>query len=314
MFVRGDKFTVATTLLLGGFVVALFSGLLEKDEPVGGTGDEGISSVEVFRVSLFAEDVPLRQPESITDTSGLVSRRITGGVVPHHLLASELLAEFFRLLGERAQQPRTIILLAPNHFEVGSANVQTVEFLWETPYGQVATDSEIFRRLLETTNATPTPESFRNEHGIYNILPYIAHFLPSTKVVPVILRYGTSAREIGDLVDFLKPLVETGEVLVVGSVDFSHYLPKEESDKKDAETLRAMQHQDLSRIADFQSDHLDSPATILTLLQLGQEADAREIRVLRHDNSADQARGSHDSTTGHFSFFLTDLEKESTGE
>ncbi|MFZ1627096.1 MAG: AmmeMemoRadiSam system protein B [Candidatus Moraniibacteriota bacterium] len=307
MFLKVDRFTVAATLLLSAFAILLSVELIHKDAPVDWAEDQGMVDVEVFRVPLTEEDVPLRQPENAIDTSDLVSRRIVGGVVPHHLLASEFLAEFFQLLAERPKLPKTIILLSPNHFEVGSSNLQTVEFLWETPYGQVATDHNTLQDLIDATAAEIVPESFKNEHGIYSILPYVAHFLLSVRIVPVIFRYNTSAEEIGELVDFLKPLVESGDTIVIGSVDFSHYLTKAESDNKDAETLRAIQNFDLSRIADFQSDHLDSPATILTLLQLGRETGIKDIHVLRHDNSADNARGNHDSTTGHFSFFFTGL-------
>lgn len=307
MFLNVNRLTIATTLILGIFAVVLFVELIDRGTSSHQSMGREAITAEIFRVPLTEEDAPLRQPENTIDTSDLASRRIIGGVVPHHLLASEFLVEFFRLLADRQKPPKTIILLSPNHFEVGVVNVQAVEFLWETPYGQVLTDSRLLQRLIDTTDAELAPESFKDEHGIYSILPYVAHFLPSAKVVPVILRHNTSAEEIARLVEFLVPLAEGGETVVVGSVDFSHYLPKSDSDKKDVETLRAIQNFDLSRIANFQSDHLDSPATILTLLQLGKIVDAKEIRVLRHDNSADSARGNYESTTGHYSFFLTDL-------
>ncbi len=306
MPLRANRFTVAATLALCIAAAVFIVELIDRHASSRQSTGRETNTAEVFQVPLTEEEAALRQPRNAIDVSDLASRRIIGGVVPHHLLASEFLAEFFQLIANRSKQPKTIILISPNHFEVGEANIQTAEFLWETPYGQVSTETETLDGLLTMTDAVLTPESFGSEHGIYNILPYIAHFLPSTKVVPIVLRYNTSAQEIDDLVTFLRPLVESGQVLVVGSVDFSHYLPKDESDKKDVETLRAMQNFDLSQIANFQSDHMDSPATILTLLQLGQKVSAKEIRVLRHDNSADDVRGNYDSTTGHYSFFLTD--------
>ena len=306
MLPRADRFTIAAMLLLGIFAAVLFTQLIGEHAPADGAQDQVTETAVVFQVPLTEEDVPLRLPENVIDTSDLSSKRIIGGVVPHHLLASEFLAEFFQILADRPKQPKTIILLSPNHFETGLANIQTAAFLWETPYGRVATDTEMLDHLLDATTAELAPGSFSKEHGIYNIVPYIVHFLPSTKIVPVILRYHTSAKEIDELIAFLKPMIETEDVMVVGSVDFSHYLSKEESDRKDQETLRAMQNYDLSRIADFQSDNMDSPATILTLLQLGKKVNVKEIRVLRHDNSADDARGNYESTTSHYSLFLTD--------
>ncbi len=309
MFLRGDRFTIAMTLLLGVIVVVLFVELIDKRTPRHWPSGREAAVSETFHVPLIEEDVPLRLPENAIDTSGLPAKRIIGGVVPHHLLASESLAEFFLILADRPKQPKTIVLLSPNHAEAGAANVQTVEFLWDTPYGEVSTDSTMLQSLINATDVKPAPESFKNEHGIYSVLPYIAHFLPSTQVVPIILRYDTSPAEIAHLVEFLAPLVGDGEVMVVGSVDFSHYLSKTDADKKDTETLEAMQNFDLSQIAHFQSDHLDSPAAILILLQLARATNTQNIRVLRHDNSADGTRGNYDSTTGHFSLLFT-----STGE
>lgn len=307
-----NKFTIAVAIL---FVV---SGLLffldfsqhhfSRDTSRARRLEDG--SRTVFQVPLSKEEVPLDLPRDEIEMTDISTRQIIGGVVPHHLLASDFLSEFFSLLSHRSNRPKTIVLLSPNHFEVGERNVQTVDVLWRTPYGDVETDIDVLRALRAVTNEEDAIQSFEKEHGIYNIVPYIAHFLPETKIVPVILRYRTTSEEIGALVKFLKPLVDREEVFVIGSVDFSHYLSKSESDRKDIETLRAMKGYDLSRIARFGSDHLDSPATILTLLQLAHETGSGEIRVLRHDNSADDTRGSHDSTTSHFSFFLVGPSKE----
>ena len=311
MLPKTKKFTVAVIVLVVLLGVALSVEFSQKNSTGSAYTKEGafFDRQREFRVPLNEEDAPLHMPEYPIDVSDIASKRVIGGVVPHHLLASDFLAEFFQLTAAQSNSPKIILLLSPNHFESGAANIQTADLLWHTPYGSIQTDPDVLAQLLQVTNAEITPQSFEAEHGVYNILPYIAHFLPEAKVVPIILRYKTSSEEIAALVSFLKPLVEKGEVFVVGSVDFSHYLSKTESDRKDAETLQAMKSHDLSRIARFQSDHLDSPATILTLLQLANETGANDIRILRHDNSADGTRGSHDSTTGHFSFFLTGKNK-----
>lgn len=312
MLLQTEKLLVAVGVLFGVCGIFLFFEESQRGSSLTQVTETRIVPDEprVFHVPLNEKDAPLNQPEYPIEGSALSSKPIMGGVIPHHLLASDFLVEFFQLITARSNIPKTIVLLAPNHFETGGANIQTVNFLWRTPYGGVETDTALLQNLLQATGAEEIPQSFEAEHGIYNILPYIARFLPTTKVVPVILRYNTTQQEISELVTFLRPLIERGSVMVVGSVDFSHYLSKAESDRKDAETLLAMKSYDLSRIARFQSDHLDSPAAILILLQLAHETGMSDIHVLRHDNSADGTRGSHDSTTGHFSLLFTGSSEE----
>ena len=253
--------------------------------------------------------VPLTKKETPMEVSGTISETATlstaiGGVVPHHLVASSMLADFFSLLSKRAARPTTILLLAPNHFEVGEATIQTTPVLWETAFGTVETDPELLRDVREG-GAEIQPETFIEEHGIYNILPYVAHFLPGAKVVPVVFRYDMTTLEREQFIASILPRIRTGEVFVVSSIDFSHYLPQAEAERKDKETWEALQDFDLSKIARFGSDHLDSPGAMLTLLRIGQELQATNLTVLRHGNSADTIRGRNSSTTSHFTIILS---------
>lgn len=254
-----------------------------------------------FQVPLQKEETPLSLP-----SDGVATKTFTdalGGVVPHHLVASSFLAEFFTLLQNRASVPETILLLAPNHGELGEKNIQTVDYHWKTAFGEVATDQRLLQ-VVEKTGAAIAPLSFEDEHGIYNILPYIAHFLPDTKVVPVIFKYQTSSREIENFSQAVAKEMTQRNIFVVSSVDFSHYLPQGEAERKDKDTFSAIKSFDVSRIARFGSDHLDSPAAVLVLLRLGQILDATQVTLLRHGNSAENIRSRNSSTTSHFTFFL----------
>lgn len=254
-----------------------------------------------FQVPLQKEETPLDLP-----SDGIAAETFTealGGVVPHHLVASPFLAEFFTLLKNREPVPETILLLAPNHNELGENNIQTSDFLWETAFGEVSTDQHLLQ-VMEKAGAAIVPQSFENEHSIYNILPYIAHFLPDTKVVPILFKYQTSSREIEAFSQAVTREMAQRNIFIVSSVDFSHYLPQREAERKDEETITAIKNFDVSRIARFGSDHLDSPASILVLLRIGQILDATGVTVLRHGNSAENIRGRNSSTTSHFTFFL----------
>ncbi len=253
--------------------------------------------------------VPLTKEETPMEVSGTISETVTlstaiGGVVPHHLVASSMLADFFSLLSRRDARPATILLLAPNHFEAGEATIQTTPVVWDTAFGMVEPDPEFLHDVKEG-GAEIRPETFIEEHGIYNVLPYIAHFLPGVKVVPVVFRYSMTTHEREQFITSILPRIRTSEVFVVSSIDFSHYLPRAEAEKKDRETLTVLQDFDLSEIARYGSDHLDSPGAMLALLRIGQELRATNLTALRHGNSADTIRGRNSSTTSHFTLILS---------
>lgn len=296
------RFPIIILILVVGSLAWLFwkDGSREKEE--GQQSDLSLSvSNAIFQVPLQKEETPFGLP-----ADGIATETFTGaigGVVPHHLVASSFLTEFFTLLKNREPVPETILLLAPNHGELGESNIQTADFLWKTAFGDVATDQNLFQ-VIEKAGAAIVPQSFESEHGVYNILPYIARFLPDTKVVPVIFKYQTSSREIEVFSQAVTREMAQGDIFIVSSVDFSHYLPQGEAERKDEETIAAIKNFDASRIARFGSDYLDSPASILALLRIGQILDATGITVLRHGNSAESIRSRNSSTTSHFTFFL----------
>jgi AmmeMemoRadiSam system protein B len=291
-------------VLLVGVVVFGTAWLWIPRDETGETAQVRNANLTTQRVivPLAKEDTPLVLP--LRGNEAVSFDRAIGGVVPHHLVASSFLAEFFALLSERSVRPKAILLMAPNHFEKGEATIQTTDVTWDTPFGVVESDPELLQAVLRG-GATLSPNTFIEEHGVYNILPYIAHFLPDTRVVPVVFRYQMSTLEREQLVESVMSLIRTGEVFVVSSIDFSHYLSQEEAEMKDEETLEALHQYDMNRIARYGSDHLDSPGSLLTLLRIGQELEATDITVLRHGNSADSIRGRNSSTTSHFTLFLS---------
>ena len=72
---------------------------------------------------------------------------IRGGIVPHHLYAADIIADFFKRLS--FQNPQTIILIGPNHYEKGNFKALSSLDNWETPFGIVETDRQLTKQLLD---------------------------------------------------------------------------------------------------------------------------------------------------------------------
>ncbi len=72
------------------------------------------------------------------------------GVVPHHLLAKEIMVDFFSFIAREKQLPDTIILLSPDHFhsaalERGNSFISVNWESGDVKLGNVAVDSELLK-------------------------------------------------------------------------------------------------------------------------------------------------------------------------
>ncbi|MFY9499002.1 MAG: AmmeMemoRadiSam system protein B [Tepidanaerobacteraceae bacterium] len=216
-------------------------------------------------------------PEDIKPFEG----RVYGAVVPHHLLARELIGEVFAKLGQRP--PTQIILLGPNHQNLGN-KILTSSLAWQTPFGTVETDEYIIDELLKTKLVKQDDRPFTKEHSIGNLMPFIKYYLPDTKVVPIIFHYDVSKKEAEQIAQCLSNYVDKGAV-VIASVDFSHYLSREKAEQKDQETIKAMKERDFDKLLSFGNDHLDSPASLVTLFFTMERQGITEFEILAHTNS-----------------------------
>lgn len=199
-----------------------------------------------------------RKLDEIKQVSAASSRIIFGGIVPHHLLAEEMINDFFIQLAK--QKPETIILIGPNHFEKGDYILSSANNL------QIRKDNEIINQ----------------EISMVNIVPIIKRVLPNVNIVPIIFRNNVDVNDLRKIADRLSGLVNSKTVLVA-SIDFSHYLNAPQAEVKDGQTLKAIKDKDLQKILSFNFDNLDSPASLFVLLStLGD----KKMHLIGHTNSA----------------------------
>ena len=118
--------------------------------------------------------------------------RIRAGIVTHHFLASGLMVRFFDTL-RSGPSPETIILIGPNHFHHGSANISLSSLPWKTPFGVVETDRSVVQQLKTVTGLPEDPEAFTGEHSVGVLVPFLKHYFPHSRVVPILV-----ARSVGE--------------------------------------------------------------------------------------------------------------------
>jgi len=223
-------------------------------------------------------------------------KNIKGGIAPHHDLAGEMIADFFKQIAGN-QNPETIIILGPNHSNQGPAALSSTA-QWQTCFGQINSNEKIIQNLKNQGFLTFDHSLFEKEHSIKTLAPFIKHYFPKAEIVPIIFttefyKYDLLA---GELSDYLK----NENAILIGSIDFSHYLPKELADKKDKKTLRAIESRDYEFLADFNSDYLDSPASLIVLLKAMDKIRAENMSVLHHLNSEHILKEKLNETTGYY--------------
>ena len=223
-------------------------------------------------------------------------RKITGITVPHHLLATDLTAgAFSRASG---QKPSRILILSPDHFRRCKTPFGVARKHFRTVLGTVNADQAAIAQLLENPLVSES-ELFSHEHGVQALLPFVAHYFPDSKVVPVAIRIDSKPAEWKSFADALVPLL-TSDTLVVQSTDFSHYLTPAEARIKDQETLRVLSagNPDLVRSLE-QPEHLDSQAAQYLQLRLQRQVFGASPTVLANRNSQDYTRERLTKTTSY---------------
>ena len=216
------------------------------------------------------------------------AKTLSAGVVPHHLLAGELIASFFKTAGETGERYDTVILLGPNHKGEG-ADVSTTGCSWKTEFGTVECDEDAVSEIMtcKTLGARINDDILQNDHAVSSLVPYIKYYLPDVKVVAVLLTRRVTLEQSKDISLLLGSIAKNKKCLVVGSVDFSHGLPAKEAKIRDEVTSKAILNNDLERIKRMTNGNLDSPETLCSILYYMQERGACAATLFSHKSAAD---------------------------
>lgn len=231
-----------------------------------------------------------------------IKGKIVSGVLPHHLLAGRMIVTFMEVLA--GQEPSLVILVGPNHNNKGG-KIASGYMDWQTPAGLVRVNREIVGRLSSQGIAVTDDDLLAPEHSVGGLMPFIAHFLPEAEVVPIILHHGVTLAEVDQLLLALEPFLQEDAVLLA-SVDFSHYLTRQEAQMKDRETLAAMERFDYPALFNMSNDNLDSPASLAAAFRLAEERGVKAFQVLDNTNSGILLKNDVIETTSYFTMVFTE--------
>ncbi|MFA5048838.1 MAG: AmmeMemoRadiSam system protein B [Patescibacteria group bacterium] len=210
-----------------------------------------------------------------------------GIIINHHLLAINLMAKIMSVAS--SSQIRTVILVSPNHFMVGHGPAIASAEDWQTPYGVLPADQDFLAPFVKSGLIAIDEAPFVQEHGVANVIPFIKRQLPQAKVVPIILKDNIADRQLMALADLLAQK-DSDKILVIASLDFSHYLSLEKANAYDRETEKILNTCNYVAVdelnADRQPNNVDSKPTLKLFLILMCNKYKKSFHLMNNSNSA----------------------------
>jgi hypothetical protein len=245
------------------------------------------AGVRTYHYSFWSDDsqrylYAVKKYSSGTPLEFAPGEAIRAGIVTHHFLARALMVRFFETLRANCS-PDTIILLGPNHYHHGSANISLSSLPWKTPFGVLEADQPIVQQFKHATGLLEDREAFTGEHSIGVLVPFLKYYFPHSRVVPVLVDANVRESNLKELRGALSELLGKPQILVLLSMDFSHHSIASIADCRDAQAEKVISALDLDRVGGLNVDcHRGLWLLLASLKDQGQV----KVRISEHSNSA----------------------------
>ncbi len=258
---------------------------------------QGLNSGDFYQENLKRA---LRNNASYQADSGA---RTWGVIVPHHLLAADVIASTLaRLAGAK---PDRIIILSPDHYLRGKTLFTTTGRDLKTTVGVSGPDRKLVESLRQLPNFAVNDPIFAAEHGIGAILPFVQMLWPKATVTPVLFRSNASARDLQELQNLLAEQVKDPNTLIIESTDFSHYLTAVQASVKDAQTISAISSGRPEEILNLRQPQNCDSLNILYLMKSIARSRTSRFELFIRKNSQDYFKTPLPETTSYLTYFIS---------
>lgn len=216
----------------------------------------------------------------------------TSALVAHHLLVADKIAGVFDVIG--SDDVRTVVLVSPNHFSIGSSAAQVSKGSWKTPYGTVVADIDAVNALLAAVPELRHDEfAAPHEHGIGVLTPFVARSFPNAKLVPIMLDESLSADVAWRLGEAIAK--ELPDAVLVASVDMTHNRDADYTAENDAKVLVLLENGGVAPLLPEEGQgvvggeqlDIDSNASLRVLFGFNQARKTQVWHMTHHGSSLD---------------------------
>ncbi|MCJ7656375.1 MAG: AmmeMemoRadiSam system protein B, partial [Candidatus Atribacteria bacterium] len=235
---------------------------------------------------------------------------IVSGVVPHHLLAKDIMEDFFSYISSQGK-PETIVILSPDHFQSGIL-MESNSFITiavdsnEKEFSHLKIDTLLWGKLVKENKMTSNSSAVIAEHGITTLLPYIKKYFPETNILPILIPAEITKKQVEQLVKTIDKNTFL-DTIIVASVDFSHYLPPQAADFHDIKSIRVLLNFEEDNFKNIEVDCWQALYAARLFARLRQ----KEVpRIIAHKNSTDFLNLGLEETTSYFSVVFGEKKTE----
>jgi MEMO1 family protein len=218
-------------------------------------------------------------------------------IVPHagYVYSGQLASNAFQYLNKNIQ---TVFVIAPPHYvPVNDISLSSFD-TWETPLGKTGVNNEINDELNKIFGYNFQAEAFEQEHSIEVQIPFIQHYLPNAKIVPILTNNIKKTKEI---ISNYWSNPKNGFVI---SSDLSHFNESENAKKIDKITAEMIETKNSDN---FSSTQACGAVGICALVDVAKEKNYSLIRIGMY-NSGD-VTGENSKVVGYGSWILYEGEK-----
>lgn len=219
-----------------------------------------------------------------------VAGQLRGGMVPHHLLASDMIAGFFAMAAKQATPYDGVLIVSPSHFPENCGSLATTTTAgWETHLGDILPDTTTIEALLadRTLAAENNGNAVQQDHGVAGLTPFIRHYLPGVPVAVCLLSNKLSETRLAAFHTTIAKLAQERNLLVVASADCSHYLSPKEAALHDTQTMLAIADDNRRTLLSFTDQNIDSPQAVTSFLAAAKAVNGT-VTNLGHSSSAEK--------------------------
>jgi len=203
-----------------------------------------------------------------------ISAPVRAAVIPHHSPHMDMVCSLLSSDGVQLSDYDTIIVVGPNHSGEGTAiQITGKGFSWNG--GEVEGDLESAHIFLNDFRFVSSADTltFSEDHSVSVLMPYLSYYIPDVPVVGVLLSSGTKIEELNAFCEDLISLSEKGNILILFSIDFSHYQLPTNAEQYDTESKKIFLEGDPEYVLTFDNEHLDSPPSAFLFLKYLQIMD-----------------------------------------
>jgi hypothetical protein len=231
------------------------------------------------------------------------SADIVALVVPHagYEYSGPVAAHSY-LCASSLPDPDLIVIVAPNHYGMGSGVSTCSGGEWETPLGRMKVDGKAAAALAKASGVVDfDPASHRIEHSLEVQLPFLQRIYGSAiPFVPISLSF-QDIQTSSDVARGVASVLKGKKALLIASSDFTHYEPVDQARRKDLALIHDIELMDVDS---FYStlERLRVTAcgfgAIATVIQVSKALGFKKGELLRYANSGDTT-GDYDQVVGY---------------